>query len=84
VRKFVLRRDNHVCQVVPGCLDEGNVCDHIVPVWPGMPDAMFFDPSNLRASCSRHNTARGGEETMARERAPVDRPTRVVTKDYTR
>jgi hypothetical protein len=48
-----------VCQVVKGCTTPANVADHIRPVHPGMPDAEFFSLGNLRASCRKHNIARG-------------------------
>jgi hypothetical protein len=56
-----------------------NVADHIIPVHPGMPDALFFGLSNLRAACRDHNLARGFAERL--DSAPVA-GTAVVTKDY--
>jgi hypothetical protein len=46
------------CQVVEGCEGVGDHVDHIRPVYPGMSDAEFYDISNLRAACRRHNLAR--------------------------
>ena len=59
VRLRVLARDAYRCRIVPGCDAHANVADHIQPVYPGMPDSLFFDPRNLRAGCRRHNVARG-------------------------
>jgi 5-methylcytosine-specific restriction endonuclease McrA len=54
-----------------------SVCDHIIPVSPEMPDSLFLDPANLRASCKRHNTARGVAARLERELSGVDeRPRR--------
>jgi len=83
--KAILRRDNGVCQVVPGCQTRATIADHIVEVYPGMPDSEFFAPTNLRAACRYHNYARGVVARHDREiRSIKDRPTAVVTKDYTR
>lgn len=68
VRLAVLRRDLYRCWVV-NCEVAGNVADHINPVYLGMPDSEFFDPQNLRASCKRHNTARGVAARLERDMA---------------
>ena len=65
-RLRVLRRDLWACWV-PDCLVVASVADHIDPVYAGMPDARFFDEANLRASCKRHNTARGVAARLERE-----------------
>jgi hypothetical protein len=57
------------------------MADHIISVYPGMPDALFFGLSNLRAACRFHNSARGVAARLERETATI--PTgAVVTKDY--
>ncbi len=66
VRLRVLHRDLWRCYV-PDCPLPANVADHIDTVYPGMPDAWFFDEANLRASCKRHNTARGVAARLERE-----------------
>jgi 5-methylcytosine-specific restriction endonuclease McrA len=89
-RAAVLRRDLHTCRIVPGCTVKATVADHIQPAFPGMPDSMFYGLGNLRASCRRHNLARGfaasldgtwvgnqGPETVNLPRGAV------VVKDYT-
>ena len=68
VRLRVLQRDLWTCYV-KGC---GRIvgrahCDHISAVYPGMPDAEFYAESNLRASCQRHNVARGVAARLERE-----------------
>jgi hypothetical protein len=66
VRLGVLHRDLWAC-FVPGCGVSASVADHIIPVYPGMPDGLFFDATNLRASCRRHNTGRGVAARLERE-----------------
>lgn len=57
-RLVVLNRDGWRCWVT-SCPERANVADHIEPVYVGMSDALFYGTHNLRASCQRHNTARG-------------------------
>lgn len=78
--KAVLNRDMHRCRIVPGCPVTATVADHIQPVFVGMPDALFYDPRNLRASCKRHNLRRGVAARFVRETEGRD----TVTRDYTR
>src|SRR5688572_9330192 len=68
LRLVVLLRDAYTCWVA-NCPVSANVADHIDPVYDGMPDALFYDLSNLRASCKRHNTARGVAARLERETA---------------
>jgi len=80
-RLRVLHRDLWAC-FVPGCGVSASVADHIIPVYPGMPNSWFFDEANLRASCKRHNTARGVAARLERELAgevEPARPNRLVT-----
>jgi 5-methylcytosine-specific restriction endonuclease McrA len=76
IRLRVLNRDGWACRVVQGCPKPATVADHVIPVYDGMPDSLFFDPANLRAACRNHNLARGLTEDLV----PVS--TAVVTKDY--
>jgi 5-methylcytosine-specific restriction endonuclease McrA len=71
----VLQRDLYVCRVVEGCAEAATVADHIVPVYPGMPDSLFYSPQNLRAACRRHNIARGFAVQL--DPAPSDATPRV-------
>jgi hypothetical protein len=66
LRLSILHRDLWSC-FVPACPVSASVADHIIPTYPGMPDAVFFDPLKLRASCKRHNTARGVAARLERE-----------------
>jgi 5-methylcytosine-specific restriction endonuclease McrA len=68
VRLRVLARDRSHCYVLE-CANRANVVDHIKPVYLGMPDSEFFGMWNLRASCRRHNTARGVAARLERETA---------------
>ena len=77
-RLRVLNRDLWICRVVAGCPVRATVADHVLPVYPGMPDALFFGMGNLRAACHGHNKARGFAPDV-----PTPAPTAVVVKDYT-
>lgn len=66
VRLDVLRRDRHSC-FVRSCGAWADACDHIVPVYPGMPDVQFYSADNLRASCRQHNLARGVAARLQRD-----------------
>jgi 5-methylcytosine-specific restriction protein A len=56
IRLEILERDRHRCQIKgPGCTGEALEVDHILPVSLG---GAWWDPENLRASCSRCNNAR--------------------------
>jgi hypothetical protein len=50
--------------------------DHITPVAAWTTDAEFFDVNGLRASCKRHNTARGVAARLEREVAGEAEPAR--------
>ena len=65
-RLRVLHRDLWTC-FAPGCPVSASVADHIIPVYPEMPNSLFFDEANLRGSCRRHNTARGVAARLERE-----------------
>jgi 5-methylcytosine-specific restriction endonuclease McrA len=81
LRLRVLARDMHVCRVVPGCTNRATVADHIEPVRPDTPDALFFAERNLRAACRDHNLARAlAPELDGRVDAG---PSAVITRDYT-
>jgi hypothetical protein len=64
------------------------VPDHIIPVYPGMPDSEFFSEANARASCAKHNRARGWQTYAKRELAGLvddgDKTRRTIFRDYTR
>ena len=95
----VLKRDGYRCRIVPGCEVRATVADHVDPVYPGMPDAEFFDASRLRAACGPHNLWRGlaaraeareggrffkGSETARLRRDSLSPRTSVMTRDYTK
>jgi hypothetical protein len=68
-----IRRRDPLCYVVD-CPEPVRAADHIIPASLDMPDWQFFDPSNLRGSCRRHNTARGVAARLERETAQGVRP----------
>jgi len=74
-RLRVLRRDGYRCwamqqqpdgMLIP-CPQYANVADHITPSSLSMLDHEFYSMGNLRASCRRHNTARGVAARLDRE-----------------
>jgi hypothetical protein len=65
--------------IVAGCPRPPRLADHIISVYPGMPDELFFGMGNLRAGCYYHNNARGAA-TKLQEEAPATPA--VVTGDY--
>jgi 5-methylcytosine-specific restriction endonuclease McrA len=71
LRLRVLQRDAYRCRIVPDCPHPATVADHIEPVHAGMPDALFFDPRNLRAACRGHNIDRGKVARFLRETGGV-------------
>src|SRR5215210_2683582 len=86
IRRNVLVRDCWACWA-PGCPVSATIADHIVEVYDGMPDSLFFDLSNLRASCRRHNWARGVAARLEREtgeRAQPDRRLPTLRTSYGR
>lgn len=57
----------------PGCYRMATVADHIEPVTPDTPDAMFYAEWNLRPSCRPCNLARAAyesEDESPRSRVP--------------
>ena len=73
VRLTVLVRDLYRCWV-PTCPVSANVADHIEPSTLDMPDWLFYSLDNLRASCRRHNTARGVAARLEQETRGVAAP----------
>ena len=69
VRRRVLDRDNHTCQIgLLGCTNTATCVDHITPVsWGGE----WYDPTNLRAACHNCNAALA---VLARKHAPKHAP----------
>lgn len=83
VRLQVLNRDMWTCRIVEGCTERATVADHIHPVYPAMPDGMFFGMGNLRGGCRRHNIARGLAASLEETTAAAGSAA-VVTKDYSK
>lgn len=68
-----IRQRDPMCYVVD-CPQPVGAADHIIPATLDMPDSQFYDPTNLRGSCRRHNTARGVAARLERELAGGVRP----------
>lgn len=67
VRPAVLERDGHRCTIrARGCTGVATQVDHVVSVVEG---GSWFDPENLRASCTHCNLSRGGHGGW--EKAPT-------------
>jgi hypothetical protein len=71
LRLRILQRDAWRCRIVAGCPTPATVADHIQPASPEMPDALFYDPRNLRAGCRQHNIDRGKVARFLRETGGV-------------
>lgn len=66
VRRQVLERDNHLCQIgSAGCTRNATEVDHVLPVSMG---GAWYDPDNLRASCRWCNLQRNRKTTAAPSR----------------
>jgi len=53
IRRTILQRDNHTCQIgLPGCQTNATCVDHIQPVSLG---GEWYAEENLRASCAQCN-----------------------------
>ena len=56
IRKTILQRDLHTCQIQgPNCTQHATQVDHITPVAHG---GAWYDPNNLRAACPNCNNQR--------------------------
>jgi hypothetical protein len=66
------------------CSAPATCCDHIVSVYPGMPDSEFFDRRQLRGSCRKHNLMKGSAEALQRDLAAPSGPSSVITSGYSR
>jgi 5-methylcytosine-specific restriction endonuclease McrA len=64
LRLKILARDGNRCQIrLPGCTVKAEAVDHVVPWRYG---GEWYDPANLRAACTRCNTARSNRRTPSR------------------
>lgn len=62
VRRVVLERDGHRCQIAgPNCTGHADQVDHITPVELG---GAWFDLDNLRAACRRCNVGAGNRSRL--------------------
>jgi 5-methylcytosine-specific restriction enzyme A len=64
LRARILERDGYLCRISgPGCTTVATEVDHVVRPDEG---GGWYDPRNLRASCSHCNRSRGGAEAQRR------------------
>jgi 5-methylcytosine-specific restriction endonuclease McrA len=71
VRRTVLRRDGHVCQVQgPRCLGHASTVHHLVPSSQA-PD-LFWAEENLVAACSRCNYGGGARVAAENTRQTIE------------
>jgi hypothetical protein len=78
VRRLVLERDGHRCQLMCStkCQGVATHCDHIVDVLDG---GARLDPANLRAACRSCNIAQRNRRVAARARAARGEPPAIPT-----
>jgi hypothetical protein len=72
VRRAVLRRDGHVCQVRgPRCLGHATTVHHLIP--SSQAPHLFWSEQNLVAACSRCNYGGGRRVAAANTRETIAR-----------
>jgi 5-methylcytosine-specific restriction endonuclease McrA len=77
LRKAVLARDGHVCQIQgPRCTVYATTVDHVLP--SSTHPHLFWDPSNLRAACRRCNFGAGAALAAANTRQTIEHLRAVV------
>lgn len=71
LRLAVLNRDGNICQIQgPRCRGVANTVHHVIP--SSEAPHLFFDASNLQASCSTCNYSAGAYLTRDRRRAIIE------------
>jgi HNH endonuclease len=81
VRKAVLMRDGHVCQIQgPRCRGVATTVHHVVPS-SERPD-LFFADQNLVAACTRCNFGHGARVAADNSRRRVAQLERVIREQY--
>lgn len=84
VRRLVLDRDRHLCQIKRSkCTTKATEVDHIVAVADG---GAQFDPANLRAACKSCNIGQRNERVaeLAREARSDTQPKRIRGRAWSR
>jgi hypothetical protein len=70
LRRQVLARDGHACQVQgPRCTGHATTVHHLIP--SSQAPHLFWEPGNLQASCSRCNYGGGRRVAVANTKATV-------------
>lgn len=81
LRKRVLSRDNHECQIrLPGCEGWATHVDHITPLSEA-PD-LALSPANLRAACKSCNLYLGGRLGANRSRRSSARTRKTMAEGF--
>jgi HNH endonuclease len=72
LRREVLARDGYACRIQgPRCQARANTVHHILP--SSTHPHLFWDPSNLRAACSRCNYGHGSSVASTNRHAALER-----------
>jgi 5-methylcytosine-specific restriction endonuclease McrA len=79
LRRAVLERDGHVCQIQgPRCRGYATSVHHIVP--SSQEPKLFWEPSNLAAACGRCNYGDGARVAAQNTRTRIARLEEVIWK----
>ncbi|HET6641740.1 MAG TPA: HNH endonuclease [Gaiellaceae bacterium] len=71
LRKAVLARDGHLCQIQgPRCTGDASTVHHLIP--SSQAPHLFWDPSNLVAACTRCNYGGGSRVAHANTRQTIE------------
>lgn len=71
LRKAVLARDGHVCQIQgPRCRGDATSVHHLIP--SSQAPELFWEPSNLAAACGRCNYGDGARVAAENTRRTIE------------
>jgi 5-methylcytosine-specific restriction endonuclease McrA len=70
LRKAVLARDGHVCQIQGRCRGNATSVHHLIP--SSQAPELFWEPSNLAAACGRCNFCDGARVAAENTRRTIE------------